>query len=166
MSLELSWLERVKEVFSESIKNISDPYGLITIEVVPKEIPRILNFLRNDEHMGFKYLTDICGIHYPENKNEELGAIYHLHNLATNTRIRIKTFVSTDYPHISSAVPIYPGANWMERETYDFYGIIFDGHPDLRRILNMDDMVAFPLRKEFPLEDPNRKDKQDEFFGR
>jgi NADH-quinone oxidoreductase subunit C len=68
--------------------------------------------------------------------------------------------------HIPTATVHWDGANWMERETYDFFGVIFDGHPDLRRILNVDDMTAFPMRKEFPLEDPNRVDKKDFYFGR
>jgi NADH-quinone oxidoreductase subunit C len=89
-----------------------------------------------------------------------------LHSLTTNTRIRIKVFLSADDVHIPTATSLWEGANWMERETYDFYGVIFDGHPDLRRILNVDDMTVFPMRKEFPLEDPNRIDKKDYFFGR
>jgi len=164
--MEEAMIEKIKSTFSTAIKNISDPHELITLEVDSNKIIEILQFLKQDPEMGFNYLTDICGIHYPENKGSELGVIYHLHNLVKNIRIRLKTFISSDQPHISTATKVYPGANWMERETYDFYGIIFDGHPDLRRILNVDDMVAFPLRKEFPLEDPNRKDKKDEFFGR
>jgi len=164
--MEEAMIERLKTTFSTAIKNITNPYNLVTLEVEAEKVPDILQFLKNEPDMGFRYLTDICGIHYPHNQGQELGVIYHLHNLEKNIRIRIKTFISSDYPHIPSAVSLYPGANWMERETYDFYGIIFDGHPDLRRILNVDDMVAFPLRKEFPLEDPNRRDKKDEFFGR
>jgi NADH-quinone oxidoreductase subunit C len=69
-------------------------------------------------------------------------------------------------PHIPTVCKLYRSANWQERETYDFFGIIFDGHPNLKRILNVDDMVAFPMRKEYPLEDPNRIDKNDSYFGR
>jgi NADH-quinone oxidoreductase subunit C len=86
--------------------------------------------------------------------------------LTTNTRIRIKVFLTDGDVHIPTATVLWDGANWMERETYDFFGVIFDGHPDLRRILNVDDMTAFPMRKEFPLEDPNRVDKKDFYFGR
>jgi NADH-quinone oxidoreductase subunit C len=159
-------LDKIKEAFSSSIQDISNPYDLLTIQVESSKILEILRFLKLEVDMGFSYLTDICGIHYPDQKGAELGVIYHLHNLNANIRIRIKTFVGLDRPYLDSSVGLFPGANWMERETYDFYGIIFEGHPDLRRILNVDDMVAFPLRKEFPLEDPNRRDKQDEFFGR
>lgn len=164
--MEEAMIEKIKSTFSTAIKNISAPYELVTLEVDSKRITDILHFLKTEPDMGFNYLTDICGIHYPDNKGQELGLVYHVHNLNQNIRLRLKTFIGSDDPHIASAVSVYPGANWMERETYDFYGVIFDGHPDLRRILNLDDMVAFPLRKEFPLEDPNRKDKKDEFFGR
>jgi NADH-quinone oxidoreductase subunit C len=89
-----------------------------------------------------------------------------LHSLVNNVRVRIKVFLPADDYHIPTATTVWNGANWMERETYDYFGVIFDGHPDLRRILNVDDMTAFPMRKEFPLEDPNRVDKKDYFFGR
>ncbi|MNY41138.1 NADH-quinone oxidoreductase subunit C 1 [compost metagenome] len=115
--------------------------------------------------MKFRYLTDICGVHYPE-QELALGVIYHLHSLTKNVRVRIKVFLPESAPRITTLTGLFLGANWMERETYDFYGIIFEGHPDLRRILNVDDMVAFPMRKEFPLEDPNRTDKNDDYFGR
>ncbi len=164
--LEEKQIEKIKSRFGTSILNISNPYGLVTLEISPTKLIEILTFLKEDKDYEFNYLTDLCGTHYPEQIDRELGIVYHLHNLFTNTRIRIKTFVSLTHPHINTLVPLFPGANWMERETYDFYGIIFDGHPDLRRILNVDDMVAFPLRKEHPLEDPNRKDKEDQFFGR
>lgn len=80
--------------------------------------------------------------------------------------MRLKVFVPITKPEVPSLTGIYASANWMERETYDFYGVQFLGHPDLRRILNMDEMVDFPLRKEFPLEDPLREDKKDYHFGR
>ena len=92
--------------------------------------------------------------------------IYHLHSLRHNIRVRIKVFLPADKPVIPTASNLWKGANWMERETYDFFGIQFEGHPDLRRILNVDEMTVFPMRREYPLEDPNRVDKKDYFFGR
>jgi len=89
-----------------------------------------------------------------------------LHSFVNNHRIRIKTATDILNPTILTATTIWPSANWMERETYDFYGILFEGHPNLKRILNMDDMVDFPMRKEFPLEDQTREDKDDSMFGR
>jgi NADH-quinone oxidoreductase subunit C len=83
-----------------------------------------------------------------------------------NFRIRIKTFFDINHPEIATATDLWPAANWMERETYDFFGVKFKGHPNLKRILNMDEMDIFPLRKEFPLEDQTRIDKNDSMFGR
>jgi NADH-quinone oxidoreductase subunit C len=89
-----------------------------------------------------------------------------MHNWLDNVRIRIKSFLPASNPEIDSVVPLFLGANWMERETYDFFGIVFKGHPQLKRILNMDEMTVFPMRREFPLEDGGRTDKDDRFFGR
>ena len=83
-----------------------------------------------------------------------------------NTRLRVKTFVKEDDPKMPTITDLFSSANWMERETYDFYGIVFEGHPNLIRILNVEYMDYFPMRKEYPLEDATRKDKDDRFFGR
>jgi NADH-quinone oxidoreductase subunit C len=121
-------------------------------------------FLRDDNELQFSFLTTLCGMHYPG--SQQLGVVYHLHNLAENHRIRIKTTVPESDPVLPTITSVWPSANWQERETYDFYGIQFEGHPNLVRILNMDDMVGFPLRKDFPLEDQTREDKDDSMFGR
>ena len=144
---------------------VGEPFGLLTIDTNRDHIIDVLTFLKTDATLQFIYLTDITAIHYPE-QEKQIGVIYHLHSLVNNVRIRIKVFLTDGDLHIPTATTIWNGANWMERETYDFFGVIFDGHPDLRRILNVDDMTAFPMRREFPLEDPNRVDKKDYFFGR
>lgn len=158
-------LAKVTGKFGEQITVVGEPYGLLTLETSRDNIINLLAFLKNDTVLQFIYLTDLTGIHYPESENP-IGIIYHLHSLVNNVRIRIKVFLPFDDYFIPTATTVWEGANWMERETYDFFGVIFDGHPDLRRILNVDDMTAFPMRKEFPLEDPNRVDKKDYFFGR
>jgi NADH-quinone oxidoreductase subunit C len=158
-------LKRIGEKFGEQVTLVGEPYGLLTVETSREQIIELLTFLKTDAALRFTFLTDITGIHYPE-QEKQIGIIYHLHSLTTNTRIRIKVFLTDGDVHIPTATVLWEGANWMERETYDFFGVIFDGHPDLRRILNVDDMTAFPMRKEFPLEDPNRVDKKDYFFGR
>ncbi len=158
-------LKRIGEKFGEQVTLVGEPYGLLTVETSREQIIDLLTFLKTDAALRFTFLTDITGIHYPE-QEKQIGIIYHLHSLTTNTRIRIKVFLVDGDVHIPTATVLWEGANWMERETYDFFGVIFDGHPDLRRILNVDDMTAFPMRKEFPLEDPNRVDKKDYFFGR
>jgi NADH-quinone oxidoreductase subunit C len=158
-------LKRLGEKFDQQVTVVGEPYGLLTVETSREQIIDVLTFLKTDDALRFIFLTDITAIHYPE-QEKQIGIIYHLHSLTTNTRIRIKVFLTDGDVHIPSATVLWDGANWMERETYDFFGVIFDGHPDLRRILNVDDMTAFPMRKEFPLEDPNRVDKKDYFFGR
>ena len=158
-------LQKITAAFGEQISVPSEPYGLLTLETTKDTISELLAFLKNDKQLAFNYLTDITGIHYPE-AELALGVIYHLHSLSNNVRIRIKVFLNADTPEIPSATPLWEGANWMERETYDFFGINFTGHPNLLRILNVDDMEVFPMRREFPLEDPNRVDKKDFFFGR
>jgi NADH-quinone oxidoreductase subunit C len=104
-------------------------------------------------------------LHFPDQK-DELGMMYQLHSLENNFRIRIKTFFSKDLAVMPTLTGLYSAANWMERQEYDFFGIDFKGHPNLKRILNVDDMIIHPLRKEFPLEDQTRKDKNDNMFGR
>ncbi|WP_121811470.1 NADH-quinone oxidoreductase subunit C [Mucilaginibacter kameinonensis] len=158
-------IKAIADKFDTSVTVIGEPYELLTVETGRETIIDLLSFLKTDPELKFIFLTDITGIHYPE-QEKPIGIIYHLHSLTTNTRIRIKVFLENTDVHIPTATVLWDGANWMERETYDFFGVIFDGHPDLRRILNVDDMTAFPMRKEFPLEDPNRVDKKDFYFGR
>ena len=120
--------------------------------------------LKEDTELNFHFLTTLCGIQTPDEKH--LGVIYHLHNMPKNLRIRVKTFFPMSHPEIPTATDLWLGANWMERETYDFFGVKFKGHPNLKRILNVDEMDIYPLRKEYPLEDQSRDDKSDKMFGR
>ncbi|MGV3705901.1 MAG: NADH-quinone oxidoreductase subunit C [Arcticibacter sp.] len=156
-------VQKITSKFASRVSAFSEPHGLLTFETSREAIIDILTFLKND--LDFNFLTDITGIHYPE-QELPIGVIYHLHSMRQGVRVRIKVFLEEQNPVIPTAFNLWKGADWMERETYDYFGIQFEGHPDLRRILNMDDMVAFPMRKEFPLEDPNRVDKKDFFFGR
>ncbi|WP_243348898.1 NADH-quinone oxidoreductase subunit C [Parabacteroides sp. FAFU027] len=149
--------------FSEKILLVDESADILTLIVDSSAAKNIIRTLK--EQLNFFFLTDLCGIHYPE-QEKELGVIYHLHNLLDNKRIRIKAFVTKENPQVESLTDIFSGANWMERETYDFYGIEFTGHPNLKRILNVDYMDYFPMRKEYPLEDATRTDKDDKFFGR
>ncbi|RWY52573.1 NADH-quinone oxidoreductase subunit C [Mucilaginibacter gilvus] len=158
-------IKKLADKFPGQITESNQDYGLLSVETSREQITGVLSYLKTDSELKFTFLTDITSVHYPE-QEKQIGVIYHLHSLTTNTRIRVKVFLSADDVHIPTATTLWDGANWMERETFDFYGVIFDGHPDLRRILNVDDMTVFPMRKEFPLEDPNRIDKKDYFFGR
>jgi NADH-quinone oxidoreductase subunit C len=158
--------QRLTEQFGEQVSGFEEPYGMLTFEA-PKELNlKVLQFLYDDELLRFRFLTDLQAVHYPENEGRELAVVYHLHNLNDNLRIRFKVFTSVHQPDVFTATRLYESANWMERETYDFYGVNFVGHPNLKRILNVDEMDYFPLRKEYPLEDQTRIDKDDEMFGR
>ena len=135
--------------------------------VVKKEkTVEVIRFLYDNPELEFQFLTSLCGIHFPDHKGAELGVVYQLHNMRKNWRIRLKTFSAITHPDFPSTTSIFSAANWLERETYDFYGTVFTGHPNLKRILNMDEMNYFPLRKEYPLEDGSREDKDNSMFGR
>jgi NADH-quinone oxidoreductase subunit C len=158
--------QQLQQKFGDQVTNFQQPYGMLTFEA-PKEMNlKILQFLYDEPQLKFQFLTDICAVHYPDNEGNELAVVYHLHNLVDNVRIRFKVFTAAERPDVFSATALYAGANWMERETYDFFGINFVGHPNLKRILNVDEMDYFPLRKEYPLEDQTRIDKDDAMFGR
>lgn len=158
-------IRRLQEELQLEVQVIGESFGLLSLGTSKERIIDLLRILKEDDALGFSYLTDITAVHYPE-LELPFCIVYHLHNLVQNVRIRIKVFIGGDVPSIPTATVLWNGANWMERETYDFFGIDFQGHPDLRRILNMDDLEVFPMRKEYPLEDPNRVDKKDFYFGR
>lgn len=158
--------QKLTEKFGEQVTNFAEPYGMLTFEA-PKEINlKVLNYLYDDEQLKFRFLTDICAVHYPDQKGRELAVVYHLHNMEDNIRIRFKIFSDISKPDVYTATGLFSSANWMERETYDFFGVNFVGHPNLKRILNVEEMDYFPLRKEYPLEDQVRVDKDDDMFGR
>lgn len=157
---------KLLEKFGDQLTGFTEPYGMLTFEA-PKELNlKVLQFLFDEKTLRFKFLTDLQAVHYPNDKQRELAVVYHLHNLEDNVRIRFKVFTDINTPDVFTATQLYASANWMERETYDFYGVNFVGHPNLKRILNVDEMDYFPMRKEFPLEDQTRRDKDDEMFGR
>ncbi len=157
---------KLVEKFGEQVSGFQEPYGMLTFEA-PKEMNlKVLNFLYDDEELKFRFLTDLTGVHYPAEQGRELAVVYHLHNMTDDIRIRFKVFTAITNPDVYTATGLFSAANWMERETYDFFGVNFVGHPHLKRILNVDEMDYFPMRKEFPLEDQTRIDKDDEMFGR
>ena len=168
MALETAQIQdKLVATFSDISFIFKQERDILSVEVPADKISAIILFLKNDTELRFHFLTDLCGVHYPDNELErQMAIVYHIHNWYENTRIRIKTFINGSNPEIKSISTIFPSSNWMERETYDFYGVNFIGHPQLKRILNMDEMVSFPMRKEFPLEDGGRTDKDDRFFGR
>ncbi len=158
--------ERLLKHFEGQLGRFEEPFGMLSFEA-PKELNlKIMQFLYDDEELRFQFLTDLTAVHYPHQPGRELAIVYHLHNLKDNVRIRFRIYTSIEKPDVFTVTKLYAAANWMERETYDFFGVNFIGHPNLKRILNVDEMDYFPLRKEYPLEDQTRTDKDDEMFGR
>ncbi len=123
--------------------------GELTLTAKAEAIISVLTFLRDDKQCAFEAFIDICGVDYPA-REKRFDVVYHLLSPSLNQRIRVK--VETDAETVvPSVVSMFPGANWFERETYDMYGVVFEGHPDLRRILSDYGFEGFPLRKDFPL---------------
>jgi NADH-quinone oxidoreductase subunit C len=159
--------EKLAATFGEDVFNFQEERDIFSFEINANKNTAIILFLKNDPDLRFHFLTDLCGVHYPDNPVErQFAVIYHMHNWYENKRVRIKAFINGENPEIKTISNIFLSSNWMERETYDFYGVNFVGHPQLKRILNMDEMISFPMRKEFPMEDGGRTDKDDRFFGR
>ncbi len=154
----------IREKFEEDILSVEVHYDFLTVNFKKENIINLIRYLYDHPETKFQYLTTLCAIHYPDNK--QIAVMYQLHNLVKNWRIRLKIFLPEDKPETPTLTTVFAAANWMEREAYDFYGVQFTGHPDLRRILNVEDMIIFPLRKEYPLEDQTREDKNDLMFGR
>jgi NADH-quinone oxidoreductase subunit C len=158
--------QKLTEKFGDQLTNWNEDFNLLSF-TAPKELNlKVLQFLYENEELAFRFMTDLTGVHYPDKVEQELAVVYHLHNLVQNIRIRFKVHASIAQPNVFTATQLFSAANWMERETYDFFGINFIGHPNLKRVLNVDEMDYFPLRKEYPLEDQTRIDKDDEMFGR
>jgi NADH-quinone oxidoreductase subunit C len=154
----------IKERFEDQLLHAAMLYDFLTVTVKKDKIIDIIRYLYDHPQMKFQYLTTLCGIHYPE--LQQIAVMYQLHNLYNNVRLRLKIYLPEANPTAPTLTSVFQAANWMERETYDFYGINFEGHPNLKRILNVDDMIIFPMRKEYPLEDQIRQDKNDSMFGR
>ena len=168
MALENTAIQTALEAtFGNDVFAFREEKDIFSFEVTADKNTAVILFLKNNEDLRFHFLTDLCGIHYPDNDDDhQFAIVYHLHNWYENKRIKIKAYLNGNTPEIKSISKIFLSSNWMERETYDFYGINFIGHPQLKRILNMDEMISFPMRKEFPMEDSGRTDKDDRFFGR
>jgi NADH-quinone oxidoreductase subunit C len=156
----------IQEAVPSSILHQEETYGMLTVTVTRENLWHILKALRDHQKLQFNFLTTLCTAHYPEKTGAEFEMMYQLHSWTNNIRVRLKCSLPISDPSIATATTLWPTANWMERQEYDFFGVQFIGHPDLRRILNVDDLDVFPMRKEYALEDGTRTDKDDRFFGR
>ena len=142
-------LERAYPLFSDAIEKVVVDRGELTLFIKAARLVDVAKILR--DHLRFEMCVGINGIHFPEETSRELHAVYSLLSITRNQRIRLEVCVSEKEPHIPSVVGVWAGANWHERETYDMFGIIFDNHPGLTRILMPDDWSGFPQRKDYPL---------------
>ncbi len=158
--------EKLQNRFAEGLVSTTIDYDFPVFVVKRDILADVIDYLYNDADLAFQFLTTLVASHHPEEKGAEFSVMYQLHNLPNNTRIRIKTFLSNEDPSVRTVTNVFATANWMERQEYDFYGVIFEGHPNLKRILNMDEMNYHPMRKQYQLEDASREDKDNSFFGR
>ncbi len=167
MALETAYIqEKLSQKFQNNVLNFEMKRDIFTLEATSNVIHEVIRFLKEEEDLNFHFLTDLTGIHFPDNdESHQFAVVYQMHNWIENVRIRVKTFLPEN-PQIDTITDLFLCANWMEREAWDFFGINFIGHPQLKRILNMVEMVSHPMRKEFPMEDSGRTDKDDRFFGR
>jgi NADH-quinone oxidoreductase subunit C len=141
--------EAARAALPDAVLDTKFAVGELTLTVARAKLPAMLTFLRDDPAWLFKTLIDICGVDFPK-RAERFDVVYHLLSIHKNLRVRVK--ISTDEASpVPSVVGIHPAANWFEREAFDLYGILFDGHPDLRRILTDYGFRGHPLRKDFPL---------------
>ncbi|MBW9066217.1 NADH-quinone oxidoreductase subunit C [Rhizobium herbae] len=138
----------IRETRGALISDATVSFGELTLTATADNLIALLTFLRDDARCGFVNFTDICGVDWPQ-RLDRFDVVYHLLSPKQNLRIRIKVAVGEDQP-VPSACAVYPGADWFEREAYDMYGILFTGHPDLRRILTDYGFEGYPLRKDFP----------------
>ena len=145
-----SIVENLKTKFPSSVIAASEFRGETTLQIKKDDIVDVCRNLRNDESSRFDYCSDICGAdaYTPENRFE---VIYNLYSTVKNHRIRLKVFIDESDLHCPSVTSVWEGANWPERETFDMFGIIFDGHNDLRRMYMPEEFEYFPLRKDFPM---------------
>lgn len=150
------WYDSVSErvenlVGDDAIEKVVVDRGEITFHVKRERLVEVCRHLRDDEALRFEFCSGVSGVHYPHETGRELHAVYHLLSITHNRRIRLEVSAPDADPHIPSVVGVYPANDWHERETFDFFGIVFDGHPALTRIQMPDDWPGHPQRKDYPL---------------
>jgi NADH-quinone oxidoreductase subunit C len=145
-------LEHAFPQFGDAIERVIVHRGELTLFVKRESLLPLLQTLRDEPRLRFEHFSGVSGVDYPNDPTgRRLHAVYHLLSMTHRRRLRLEVAVTDEDPHIPSATSVYPGANWHERETWDFFGIIFDGHPGLTRIEMPDDWPGHPQRKDYPL---------------
>ena len=146
-----SALESSGASFDEAVERVFVAHGELTFYVRRENLVGVMDRLLHDPALRFEIFSGVSGVHYPEETGRELRAVYHLQSITHNRRLRVEVSAPDADPHIPSVTGVYPAANWHERETWDFFGIVFDGHPALTRIQMPDDWLGHPQRKDYPL---------------
>nr|WP_141704339.1 NADH-quinone oxidoreductase subunit C [Planobispora rosea] len=136
---------------ADAVERVVVDRGELTFHVRRERLTEVMRHLRDDPALRFELSLGVSGVHYPHLEGEELHAVYHLCSITHNRRLRVEVSCPDADPHIPSTVSIYPTHDWHERETWDFFGIVFDGHPALTRIMMPDDWDGHPQRKDYPL---------------
>jgi NADH-quinone oxidoreductase subunit C len=154
----LEIVDRIKDKFFSEIVDVKEFRDQVSVSMKREKILEICRYLHDDPDMYMNYLADLCGVDYPDNKFR-FEVVYNLFSMKHEHRILIKALLSEDDPMVESVVSVWNGANWHEREACDMYGIVFNNHPDLRRILMPEDWEGYPLRKDYPLKGPEREYK-------
>jgi len=149
--------QKIKEIFPDEVLAVSNYRGQVSVTLRKNRIQDIARVLHDDPALYFDYLIDVCGADYLGKKEKRFEVVYHLYSIKHRHALRLKAEVSEGDPSIDSVVPVWIGAGWHERETFDLYGIRFNGHPDLRRILMPEDWEGHPLRKDYPLKGPEKE---------
>ena len=144
-------LARLEQLVDGPFSHVLFDRGELTVFVPREKLLDVITQLRNDSQLRFELLASVSGVHYPTDAGAELHVVYHLLSYTHNRRVRLEVTAPDADPYIPSVVPTYPAADWHERETWDMFGVIFDGHPALTRILMPDDWVGHPQRKDYPL---------------
>jgi len=153
-------LAHAREVFGDAIAEDHFEYGELTLEIRRDQLGKVAKRLRDDNLFQFEQLIDVCGVDYltygaegPDGARggPRFAVAYHLLSISRNQRLRLRVFLDDQFPVVPSLVEIWPGANWFEREAFDMFGIVFEGHPDLRRLLTDYGFIGHPFRKDFPL---------------
>ena len=143
-------VDKIKIKFPEGVLGAFTFREEITLQVRPEDILSLCRFLHDEPDLAFTFLVDLCGVdHLP--REPRFDVVYHLRSLQTKDLIRLKISLPGSSPQVSSVVSVWKGADWMEREAFDMFGITFNGHPDLRRILLSPEWEGYPLRKDYPL---------------
>lgn len=148
--------DKLQSILQGKISNVEQGNGEVTVIVSPDKLLEVATILRDDENFRCDQLIDVCGVDYSEYQGsqqqaERFAAVYHLLSVELNHRIRVRAFATSDLPLVPSVTEIWSSANWFEREAFDMFGIVFDGHPDLRRILTDYGFIGHPFRKDFPI---------------